>query len=123
VMRWGSKLKIIVLASVSFFVLGFWCNTSAAPLSGTTSGSLLVSPYSLGPYNICSEPLLLRAGFSIAVAKTANLSGSGNPKAVGEFFVFSPIETLRIQPNPLSGRDHPFFPKVSLQILNSVLIL
>ncbi len=122
-MRRGSKLKIIVLASVSFFVLGFWCNASAAPLSGKASGSVLVGLNSLGPYSICSEPLLLRAGFSIAVAKTANLSGSGNPRAVGEFFVFSPIETLRIQPNPLSGRDHPFFPKVSLQILSSVLIL
>ncbi len=122
-MRRGSRLKIIVLGSVTFFVLGFWCNASVASLDRTASGSDLVSPHSLGPDYICSKSLFFGSGFSIAVAKTANLSDSGNPRAVGEFFVFSPIDSLRIQPNPLSGRDHPFFPIVSLQILNSVFIL
>ena len=122
-MRRVSRLKIIVLAAFSFFVLGLWCNASAAPLHGTISGLALVSLHSLKRDSICSESLLLGSGFSIAVAKTANLSDSGNPRAIGEFFVFSPIETLRIQPNPLSGQDHPFIPEVSLQILNSVFIL
>ena len=122
-MRRGSRLKFIVLVSVSFFVLGFWCNASAAPPDRTTSGSVLVSSHSLGPGYICSKSLFYGSGFSIAVVKTANLSDSGNPRAVGEFFVFSPIDSLRIQPDPLSGRDRLSFPKVSLQILNSVFIL
>jgi hypothetical protein len=121
-MRRGSSLNIIVLALVSFFVLGFWCNASAAP-PDRTSSSVLVSSPSTGPDYICSEPLPLGTGISITVAKTSNLSRSRNPGVVGEFFVFSPTDSLRIQPNLLSGRDHPFFPKVSLQILNSVFIL
>ncbi len=122
-MRRGSRIKIIVLASVSFFVLGFWCNVSAAPVYRPPSDSVLAGPHSFAPPSFCSKSFLAGFDFLYTSAKTRDLSGPGNPGAVGEFFVFSPIDGLGIQPNPLSGRDHPFFPKVSLQILNSVFIL
>ena len=122
-MRRESRLKISVLASVSFFVLAFWCNVSAAPVYRTTSGSVLAGPSSFGPPSFCSESSLSGFESLFTFSKTGGLPGSGNAGVVGEFFVFSPVDSLRIQPDPLSGRDRLFFPKVSLQILNSVFIL
>lgn len=122
-MRRGSRIKISVLASVSFFVLGFWCNVSAAPVYRPPSGSVLASPSSFGSPSFCTESSLAGFDFLYTSAKTRDLSGPGNPGAVGESFVFSLIDGLSIQPDPLYGRDRLSFPKVSLQILNSVFIL
>jgi hypothetical protein len=122
-MRRGSRLKISVLGSVSLFVLGFWCNVSAAPVYRPPSGSVLASPSSLGSPSFCSESSLAGFDFLYTSTKSSGLCVSGNAGVVGEFFVFSPIDGLSIKPDPLSGRDRLSFPKVSLQILNSVFIL
>ncbi len=113
----------MVLASVSLFVLGIWCNVFATPLYRTTSASALAGPSPFGSPSFCFKSSLSEFEFLFTFSKTRNLSGSGNPGAVGESFVLSPIDSLRIQPDPLSGRDRLSFPKVSLQILNSVFIL
>jgi len=122
-MRRGSRLKISVMASVSFFVLGFWCNVSAVPVYRPPSGLVQASPSSSGSPSFCSESSLAGFVFLYTSTKSSGLCGSGNAGVDGEFFVFSPVDGLSIQPDPLSGRDRLSFPKVSLQILNSVFIL
>ncbi len=122
-MRRGSRLKISVLASVSLFVLAFWCNVSAAPVYRPLSDSVLASPSSFGSPSFCSESSLTGFAFLYTSTKSSGLCGSGNAVVDGEFFVFSPIGGLSIQPDPLTGRDCLSFSKVSLQILNSVFIL
>ncbi len=119
----GSRIKISALASVSLFVLGFWCNVSAAPVYRTTSGSVLAGPSSFGSPSFCSKSSLAAFFFLYTSTKSSGLCGSGNAAVDGEFFVSSLIDGLSIQPDPLSGRDRLSFSKVSLQILNSVFIL
>jgi len=122
-MRRGPRLKVIVLASVSLFVVGIWCKLSAGPLYRATSGSAPADLLPFGSPSFCSKPSLDGFDFLFTFMKTGGHSGSGNSGSVGEFFVFSLIDSLRIQSNLLSGQDNPFIPKVSLQILNSVFIL
>jgi len=111
-----SKLKIALLASVSFLILGFLCATSVDHAYGNTSGPALLEPGSHGPAYTCSGSLS-RLAFSIPAANTGKLYGAGTLGDGSGFFVWPPGQDLSIGVTPLSGGTLLSFAKVSLNIL------
>lgn len=121
--RQASRLKIIVLALVSLFVLGSWCGTGRAGLEGTTTGSALFSPGSLGATYICSKALF-QSALPITALHQTGASNWGKPGVGSDFYLlFSPIDGLGFKADPLTGQKLSPSSNVSLKILYSVLIL
>jgi len=111
-----SKLKIALLASVPFFILGFLCATSVDHAYGNTSGPGLVEPGSHGFAYPCSGSFS-RSSFTMALANAGDTYGRAKPGAGGGFFVWPPSQSLSIDASPLSGGTFLSFAKVSLNIL------
>jgi hypothetical protein len=109
---------MIAPALVCFLVLGLWCTGSA-----DTTGSLsaLSASFPGAPY-ICSKDFLPFRS-PIAAVKEADRSGWEKTGVAGGFPLFSPTDGLSFEAGPLSGGNRLFLQKVSLHILNSVLIL
>ena len=117
-----SKLKIALLASVSFLILGFACSTSVDHAYGNTSGPALVEPGSHGFAYPCSGSVS-QSSFTMATANAGDTYGRGKPGDGGGFFVWPPGRGLSIDAGPLSGGTLLSFAKVYLNILFCVYTL
>jgi hypothetical protein len=117
-----SKLKIALLASVAFFILGFLCATSVDHAYGNASVPALVEPGSHGSGYTCSGSFS-RSSFTMAAANAGDTYGRAKPGAGGGFFVWPPSQGLSIEASPLSSGTFLSFAKVSLNILFCVYTL
>src|SRR6266545_2172742 len=111
-----SKLKIALLASVPFFILGFLCATSVEHAYGSTSGPALLEPDSHGSGYTCSGSFS-RSSFAMATASSGDTYGRAKPGDGGGFFVWPPSQGFSIDASPLSSGTFLSFAKVSLNIL------
>ena len=105
------------------FFMGLWCTATTTPFYRITSESVFIEARSVGPAYLCSGSFLAGSEFLLTASQTGDLPGWGKSSAASEFSVFSALDGLSIQADPLSGRDRQAPPKVSLHILNSVFIL
>jgi hypothetical protein len=105
-----SKLKIAVLGSVSFLILGFLCGTSVA------SDPAFLDLSSHRPAYNCSESFY-RSSFSIAAKNTDTPYGGGKLVVGGEFSMFPAVTDRSTWGGPLSGGTLLSFAKVPLNIL------
>jgi len=113
-MEHQSKLKIALLASVSFLIFGFLCATSVDHVYGNTSA--LLEPDSHGSTYACAGSLS-RSAFIMAAANAADTHGRAKPGDGGGIFLWAPTRAVSIDAGPVSGGTSPSISKVSLNIL------
>lgn len=111
-----SKLRIALLVSVSFVVLGFLCATSVDHAYGNTSGPTLHDPGSHGSAYTCSGSFS-RSSFTMAAANAGDTHGRAKAGDGGGFFVWPPSQGLSVDASPVSGGTLLPFAKVALSIL------
>lgn len=117
-----SKLKVALLASISFLILGFLCGPSVDHAYGNTSGPALVEPGSHGSGYTCSGSFF-RSPFTMTAANAEEAYGWTKRADGGGFFVWPPSQGFSIDANPLSSGTFLSFAKVSLNILFCVYTL
>jgi len=113
------KLKIALLASVAFLIVGFLCATSVEHAYGNTSGPAPLDSGSHGSAHPCSGSFS-RSSFTMAAANAEDTYGRANG---GGFFVWSPSQVLSNDAAPLSDGPLLSINKVSLNILFCVYTL
>ncbi len=116
-MRRQSKLKIALLTSVSFLILGFFCVTSVDPVYGSTSALLEPNPNG-SAYTCCDS--LARPSQTIAVANTADTFGRATPVKGSAILVQTSTKCLGADAGLLSALTFPRTIKVSANILHCV---
>jgi hypothetical protein len=110
------KLKIALLASVAFLIVGFLCATSVEHAYGNSSGPAPLDSGSQGSAHPCSGSFS-RSSFTMAAANAVDSYGRAKPGDGGGSFVWPPSQGLSIDAGLSSGGTLLSFAKVSLNIL------